>query len=354
MITAVHISSSEMVINKGDDKKNTLSGLKKNQIITAKVLQLLPRGKALLLVNGQKLSAKTDMLLKPGEEVKLKVLVLKDAIVLKLIGPAQKITDQQISSLVRFLSKKESIPDINKTKMAGVKDLLYDMALKSDKPDKTFLPKLIEKSGLIWEKKLAGILLGNKSFSNLKTGLSTLLEQDVKANLLKEFFKADPAKLATLKTAASFSEAIENFQLLNHKSSDSGRFLLPFPIFSESAFNFGQLLIDTGGKSKNDSRESDGKLIQISFLLKMTHLGPLRADFSILKKEITGRFLLQDEDTLNYVKSMIPDLKKGLANIKYHVRMIECDLAEKEDIQQGSFIESLLRAREDQVLNIVI
>ena len=341
MISGVHISSSEMVINKDSSKKDSLPKFKKNQIINAKVIQLLPQGKALLLVKGQKLVAKTALLLKPGEEVQLKVLEQKTAILLKLIGP------------VRFFSKNEAIPDITRTKMPGVKELFYDMALKSDKPDETFLPKLLEKSGLVWEKKLARILLGNQSSSDIKDNMDILLKQDVKGNILKNLLIADPQKFESMKMAASFLETIENFQLLNHHSSDSGRFLLPFPIFSDQVFSFGQLLIDTGDKTKTNNKDAD-KVIHISFLLNMTKLGPLRADFSILKKEITGRFLLKDDETCKYVSSKIFELTTGLAKIEYHVRKIECNTAKKEEIQQSSFIESLVTSSDGHVLNIVI
>jgi hypothetical protein len=353
MISRVHISSSEMVINKDNGKKNSLPEFKKNQIINAKVIQLLPQGKALLLVKGQKLVAKTALRLLPGEEVQLKVLEQKDAILLKLIGPVQKMTNSQISSLVRFFSKNESIPDISGSKMSGVKELLYDMALKSDKPDASFLPKLIEKSGMVWEKKVVQFIRSNMSSQDIKTGLDNLLKQDMKGNILKETLTADPGKFESLKMAASFSETIENFQLLNHHSSESGRFLLPFPIFSDQAFSFGQLLIDTGDKNKTNNKDAD-KVIHISFLLNMTQLGPLRADFSILKKEITGKFLVKDDDTCQYVNSKISELKDRFTNIEYHVRQLECTIAKKEEIQQSSFIESLVTAGDDYVLNIVI
>jgi hypothetical protein len=353
MITGIHVSSSEMVIHKEDGKKNTLPGFRKNQIIHARVLKLLPRGNAQLLVNGQKVVAKTALLMKPGEEIQLKVLEQKDNIILKLMGPVQKMTTRQISSLVGFFSKNESMLDPTGIKTANVKALLYDMALKSDDPDETFLPKLIEKSGLVWEKKVAQALLGNTVSPDIKDKLDMLLKQDIKGNILKELSGADPGKFEALKTAAAFSETLENFQVLNHHSSDSGRFLLPFPIFSESAFSFGQLLIDTGDKTKKDNKDAD-KLIQLSFLLDMSRLGPLRADFSILKKKMTGRFLLKDDDTCKYVESMIPELKIRLAGIDYQVHQITCITAEKKDIQHSSLIETLVKARDDQVLNIVI
>jgi len=353
MISGIHVSSSEMVIHTDDAKKNKLPSFIENQIIHAKVLKRLPHGSTQLLINGQKVVAKTAMLLNPGEEVQLKVLAQKDAVVLKLIGPVQKMTPTQISSLIQFFSKNEVMPDITETQIKGVKKLLYGMALKSETPDDQFLPKLIENSGLLWEKKVAQLFTGSKSSPDIRAGLDALLNQDMKGTLMKALLTADPQKFEALKTAAAFSETLENFQLLNHQSSESGRFLLPFPVFTNQTFSLGQLLIDMGDKTKRENSGADS-LIQISFLLNMTQLGPLRADFSILKKEITGRFLLQDDDTCDYVRSMIPGLKRRLATIDYNVHQIECHTGTKAQIQKSSFIENVLNVRGDQVLNIVV
>jgi len=186
--------------------------------------------------------------------------------------------------------------------------------------------------------------------------LNNLLTQDVKGNILQALLSSDSQNsqtTASMKSAISFMETMENFQMLNHQSSDSGRFLLPFPIFSDTAFSFGQLLIDTGDKSNTQNKDGE-KLIKLSFLLSMSRLGTLRADFSILKKEITGGFLLQDDETCEYVKSMIPELKQKLESIEYHAFNIECKTAKKEEIQPGTFIEALLNAGEDRVLNVVV
>jgi len=353
MITRAHISASDIIVKADAGKKNSLPPLVKDQIVQARVLQSLPNGRVQLLLNGRRITAKTGLLLAPGEEVQLKVQAQKDIVILKLMDPVQKVTTRQISSLINMFSKNGSASDITGSKSLNVKTLLYEMALKSDKADNNFLPKLIEKSGIIWEKKMSQVLLGKANSTNVKMDLNSLLEQDIKGNILKEMTDATIRKTGAFEKLSSFSKLVENFQLANQSSSESGRFLLPFPIFSESAFSYGQLFIDTGGKTKKDDKVSD-KVIQISFLLNMTHLGPLRADFSILKKDITGRFLLRDKDTCEYVESMIPELKTGLAMIEYHVRQIECGIAEKEDIHQGNFVETLMKARGDQVLNVVI
>jgi len=353
MISGIHVSSSEVVINRGEGRKNTLPSFIKDQIVHAKVLDLLPQGNARLLINNRTVTAKTAMLLRPGEEIQLKVVEQKENVLLKLMGPVQKMTTSQVSSLIRFFPGNDFITDVTRIHIPRVKDLLYDMALKSGKADKNFLPKLIEKSGMTWENKTAKLIQGQASLPDLKQGLSNLLNQDVKALIQKELFLAGPDHPENLNMAASFSETLENFQLLNHQSAESGRFLLPFPVFSENSFRFGQLFIDTGGKNRDNEGSTD-KLIQISFLLDMTSLGPLRADFSILKKEISGRFLLNDEEICQYVRSMLPELKERLKGIDYKVHEIECFTGDKTRIQPTDFIEAMLKTGSDRVLNIVI
>ena len=353
MISGIHVSSSEVVIQRGEGKKNTPPSFVKGQVVHAKVLELLPQGSARLLINNRSVTAKTAMLLKPGEEIQLRVLEEKETILLKLMGPVQKMSTSQISSLVRFFPGNESLADVARIHIPRVKDLLHDLALKSRRADKDFLPRLIEKIGMTLENKTARLLQGQMSLPDLKQSLSVLLNQDVKALIQKEVFMAGTDHPESLSMAASFSEALENFQLLNHHSSESGRFLLPFPVFSEDVFRFGQLFIDTGGKNRNEESFAD-KLIRISFLLDMSLLGPLRADFSILKKEISGRFLLNDEDTCEYVRSMIPELKERLNAIDYKIRKIDCRTGDKTGIQPADFIETLLKADSDRVLNIVI
>jgi hypothetical protein len=353
MISGIHVSSSEIVIQKGETKKNALPLFVKNQVVHAKVLELLPEGSARLLINNRTVTAKTPMLLKLGEEIQLKVLEEKEGVLLKFMGPAQKITTSQISSLIRFFSGNEALADVSRIHIPRVKNLLHELALKSGKADPSFLPRLIEKMGLTLESKTARLLQEQMPLPNLKQTSFVLLNQDVKALIQKELLMAGPNPSESLSMAASFSETLENFQILNHHSSESGRFLLPFPVFNEEVFRFGQLFIDTGGK-KNKEEGSAERLIRISFLLDMTLLGPLRADFSIFKKEISGRFLLSDEDTCQYVRSMIPELREKLKAIDYTVHEIDCALGDKIRLQPVDFIDSLLKSESDRVLNIVI
>ncbi len=352
MISKIHISPPEMLVQKEIGKDIPTPVFKENQIVSAKVLHLLPRGNAQLLINGQQVVAKTGLLLNPGEELQLKVVQQKDSVLLKLIEPLQSVGTKQLVSLIRFLSKNNTLQDVARTNIPDLTKVLRETALQSGKRDDSFLPRLIENNGLLLEKKMAS-LLNVQGQDTVRSSLDQLLKQDLKGALLNQLAMATSKGEAMQKTVTGFLDILENFQLVNTQTSESGRYLMPFPIFVGSDLNFGQLLIDTGEKKEDQDRDNN-KVVRVSFLLNMTNMGPVRADFSILKKAITGRFLLENDDICDYVKSMIPELKNRFEQIEYAVGNIECFTAAPEEIQPNALMETLFKNENDSVLNIVV
>ncbi len=361
MISKIHISSPEIFVQKEIGKEIASPVFKENQLVSAKVLHLLPQGKAQLLINGQQVVAKTDLLLNPGEELQLKVVQQKDSILLKLLEPLPSVGTKQLVSLIRFLSKNNELPDIARTKIPDLTNILQETALKSSRRDDSFLPRLIENNGLLLEKKMASLL--NVQAQDSVKSMDQLSKQDLKGALLRQLSletsggegvqKTGVQTTGVQKMVTGFLDTIENFQLLNTQTSESGRYLMPFPVFVGSELSFGQLLIDTGNKKEDKNKDSQ-KMIRISFLLNMTNMGSVRADFSILKKAITGRFLLENDEVCDYVKSMIPELKTRFEQVEYAVGHIDCFTAATEEIQPNVLMESLFKNENDSVLNIVI
>ncbi len=365
MISKIHISSPDLFVQKEIGKEIASPVFKENQLVSARVLHLLPQGKAQLLINGQQVVAKTDLLLNPGEELQLKVVQQKDSVMLKLLEPLPSVGTKQLVSLIGFLSKINELPDITRTKIPDLTNILQETALKSSERDDSFLPRLIENNGLLLEKKMASLL--NVQSQEAVKSMDQLLKQDLKGALLKQLSMESTGGESVQKTGVQtpdvqkmvlgFLDTLENFQLLNTQTSESGRYLMPFPVFVGSDLSFGQLLIDTGDRKDGEDKESR-KMIRISFLLKMTNMGSVRADFSILKKAITGRFLLENDEVCNYVKSMIPQLKSRFEKVEYAVGNIDCFTAATEEIQPNVLMESLFenefKNENDSVLNIVI
>ena len=95
-------------------------------------------------------------------------------------------------------------------------------------------------------------------------------------------------------------------------------------------------------------------MLSISFLLNMTALGPLRADFSILDKTIAGRFLLENQGTCDYLTPRMSQLRQRLAEIGYQAGKIHCQVARPEQISPTSLMLSMKTPDDMQGLNIVV
>ncbi len=351
MISKIPLSSPEMRLQKERGKSIELPVFKENQMVTAKVLGPLSQGKVALRINGEKVAVNTGLSLTPGQELVLKVVHQKEGVLLKLVDALPPL-GTKYQALTYLLSTPRALADIARTKIPGVNNILQDLALKSGRRDDSLLPRLIENNGMMWEKKLAS-LLRLQGQDQVRAGLDQFLKQDLKGALLTLLSLARSGGGSLQKTHTAVLDTLENFQLLNTQTSESGRYLLPFPVFEGSQLSFGQLLLDLGGKNQERNPDSP-KVIWVSFLLNLTQLGSVRADFSILKKAITGRFLLERDDIRDHVRALIPELRVRFEQIQYQVGVIECATAGPEQIHPNVLVESLLQKEDDSVVNIVV
>ncbi|HKL82370.1 MAG TPA: flagellar hook-length control protein FliK, partial [Desulfobacter sp.] len=264
---------------------------------------------------------------------------------------SQNNTFQSFSPVKIF----QGLNALTQTREPILNDILMGLSLKSDVRNDQFLPQIIKNMGLSFEKKLAAGLEDGPDKKTVAHVIKQLAGQDLKAAALSlAGMENDPGKTTVLK---HISDALDNFAQLNVKSGDGGqsqdgaRFLLPFPVWREDGFDFGQLMVDTG---KAGTANTGKKMLSISFLLNMTTLGTLRADFSILDKTIAGRFLLENQATCDYLTPKISELRQRLSGIGYQAGNIDCRVARPEQIAPTSLMHSMKAPDDMQGLNIVV
>ncbi len=378
----------------GDNLKQTelsdIMNLKPGRIVNAKVLDVTSENRIQLLVNGQKLTVSSQLPLTRGMDISMKVVRSRDGIVLMPVptSSAPKSIDTAgtaVNTGRRMSSVPAGLPDSNsppgpekssqkntfqsfspvkifqglnalsQTREPILNDILMGLSLKSDVRNDQFLPQIIKNMGLSFEKKLAAGLEDGPDKKTVAHVIKQLAGQDLKAAALSlAGMENDPGKTTVLK---HISDALDNFAQLNVKSGDGGqnqdaaRFLLPFPVWREDGFDFGQLMVDTG---KTGTANTGKKMLSISFLLNMTALGPLRADFSILDKTIAGRFLLENQATCDYLTPKISELRQRLSGIGYQAGNIDCRVARPEQIAPTSLMHAMKAPDDMQGLNIVV
>ncbi len=259
----------------------------------------------------------------------------------------------------------------------NIRDLILSFSLKSDKPDHEFIPRLLEKSGFLFEKKIFNFLHGEISdaenkdagksdssqrrltktpFFDMKSitdsGLQKIAEQDLKASILKLMSDSELKSDTLLHSLKDSSEVIEKFQVLNSHSSESGRYLIPFPVFFNGSLNFGQLFFKLGDTNKGKKQKKQ-RIIKVSLLLTMSELGHLRADMALLKNEISGMIQVENHEICTFVKKMLPEFKSRLNKQDFHVLKMDCEVAAPEKLGYTVFLDDILQ-NQDGGLNIVI
>lgn len=354
MIFNVQIDSPELFPQKDLLPQSLAAGLKHGRIISAKVMSLGPGNRSQLMISGQQISVKTTLPLTPGTTLSLMVNREDTGQVSLHLTPDALLTQagsgaggvNALGSL--FQGLEEIFPRLGKTGNQGIHDVLQALSLRSGIRNEEFLPNLIENMGLSLEKKLAAFV-GGSTRKAFQAFWEATEKQDLKAAVLSVIQTAgDDGEPALMKGVAN---TLDGFQQLNQQGADSHRYLLPFPMLTGEYFDFGLLLINTGRDGRNDD---ETRVIQIAFLMKMSALGNIRADFSILDNAITGRFLLEDRDTRDYLESLMPDLYDRLESIQYKARRIECRVGTPKDLSSDVFVQSMVAPIENAGFNVVI
>jgi hypothetical protein len=352
VIGGIHISPSDIILRKETVKNSVFSSLKPDQKVDATVLKVLSENKALVLITGEKVIIKSPFLLTEGEKLQVNLLKEEENQPLRVVSSSESKISGKLASLIKLVSKSNPFASLSKADNTELLELLKSISLKSDKTDKNYLPRLLDKSGILFEQKAVDLLKQAKGIK-LNQEVANILKSDIKGYVLNQLQSAASQNQGTLKVFSEYSANIENFQTLNAQSSDTGKYLIPFPVFANDSFTFGQLLIDLGNSTEEKKQENKERVINISFLLNMSKLGALRADFSIYKKAISGAFNLSSKEVCDFVEAMLPELKERLAKIEYLVHNIECKVVLKEDLSSTSFIESFTQ-KEDRVLSIIV
>lgn len=362
------ISSSEVVLDRGAKETPNLKPLVKDETVAAKVLRVVSNRRALLMINGQKVYAKTFLPLQAGQNLLLQVEQTGAQPVLKFVGLPEEAPGSNPRIPVGSFAKARPYVILSQLlaglkpsletggrelseRLAALDRLASSMSLKSEIPVDGFLQRLMSGSGLQWESKLAKALLHGSIPS--PADLDALVAGDLKALTLRLLSGGDTLSEALSEQLKGVLSGIEQHQLLNQHLIDSaGKCLLPIPVMWPSALKFGRLLLDLGNKKAGGGREN--QVVAVSFFLSLSRLGELCGDFSIYKKEITGVFGVADEETRALFSSCLPELRQRLQAHGFRVHDIACRLLAPEQLSDTGLVNRAVESSPDGMLNLVV
>jgi hypothetical protein len=343
--------------------------LKANQTIEARVAEVLSSRRVTLIIQGKKVSARTYVPLNPGEKIRLQVSQAGAHPIFKLLDVEGDGAPHSSRALWHILGKNGPYgrlaavlanPGIADTDanapqrpvtLERMEELVKSLSVRSSRADPDFLRTLIKGSGLAWEYKLSREIISHRSI--LMDRLNGLADGDLKALAIRGVAGRHQEGDEVRRNLQSFLEGLEKLQMLNRLATEaSGRCLLPLPVWFGGGWKFGQLLLDTGGKAKNRERPED-RLVKISFLLEMSNMGHVRADFALFKHMVNGSFSVGDEDTCSWVQKSLPDLVAKLKQHGFEVPNIDCHVIRAETLASASLMDKIV-GRDEVGLNLVI
>lgn len=330
----------------------------KNEILKGQVLKMTAQNEALLLINGKQVTAKTQLPLKAGAALLLKVEQAVPVPILKLLGPpingpntvnvAMILTSMQ-ENIWKTLLENVANSEFAEENELLLRELISDLSAKLfAKADPDLLKIFIEQSGLSWEKKLKEFCLQKQIGED---GINQLVAEDLKglgSRLLA--LNGDQENVIN-----RFISTLQNIQLLNHLGLEQGgKMFLPLPIqFPNGLFTVGQLMIQFHHEFKDEHKEqeNDRSFYRISFLLELSNLGPLRADIALREEKIDGRFWLSDQESKRLVEKNLPTLINKLHHRGFIINHMECHLKQSEVIKHSLMKEMI--NEEDFTINLI-
>lgn len=358
-----NLQIASKIVPTPDQAKGALLKLSQNQIVKAEVLESPSLGRALLLINGRQVQAKTAGNLIKGMVLSLKVEQSTPVPVFQVIGmksaDANPVNISTIlasitENLWEFMDKNMSSQGISRQEAALFRKLMHDLSYglftKSDsKPDPDMLKILIDKLGFNWESKMLAALK-NKTNTHDKAffdHLEKLVKTDIKG-LVSRFLSLEQGKGTAFKR---FLSTMDNIQLLNHLGLEQDKkIFLPVPMqFSDGLFNIGQLLIQLPRKHRDEDEpgtpEMGKKPFSITFLLEMSNLGPVRAELIAKDDQIEGRFLLADQESKSFVEKHLASFVNRINDSGFTILSMDCQVKKSETIKK-SLVNEIIQGQE--------
>jgi hypothetical protein len=237
-----------------------------------------------------------------------------------------------------------------------LKQIITKFALHLDKIDFLALRDSINANGLSWENKLKRFFTQMpQDNSVVKNDLKKLFVNDIKAlSMMADFFTSKGTgedKHNRISSFKEFAEALEKFQIINSNASEeSGKYLIPLPFFSGNELKFGELFVDNGDP---ENKKQGNKNIRVAFILELSALGDVVADFSVYNKSISGFFGVKGVEEKKTLESMLPAFKKKISQLGFNIKKIDCTVVPKNELKKKTFFDTMVNGSEN-TLNIVI
>ena len=316
--------------------------LKLGDVVEGRVLKQSTPGNIMLLIQGKKIRAHTQVPLKSGMRLSLKFSSDIGMPTLKIIdahspldrgvnlGAIRAALDDNIwAKIYESLDDPLLSPKDGKDIKALMKNLSQMTLIR---PGGECIKSLVDASGLTWENKLARMVSGMGP-----DNLDTLIHGNLKG-LISKILMDTITSESILKP---FIETLDNIQLLNVAGSDQPRSVfLPLPLsFDGGGMALAQILFkfprEDGAASQEVGKKELDRQYSLLMLLEMSSLGAIRVELVLKGKKIQGRFMVNRKTTAESIETHLSSFSSMLVDRGFTIGYMGCQVADTEIVRQS-------------------
>lgn len=206
-------------------------------------------------------------------------------------------SDKNLSTLISNLIDVFSSQEVPSRFVGAIHELplLESLYYKGEEP-LSFLKDFIEKSGLLYELKMA-------------KGDVKALDEDLKGLSLRLVERLGE-KSEGGKAALALLSDIEARQLLNIKGKEEGAIYLQIPVLLPQGPSTAHIFVRRDGKGKGGYEKDN---YNVGFSIELREAGLLSIDALVNRSSVSIRLQAEKAEFLEFVKSHLPELTERLA-----------------------------------------
>lgn len=320
--------------------------------IHAGIVEKAGPARLLLTIKNQSFLADSDLPLKVGDKLLVRVEQLQPQIVLRVVNHEGAPSSLMNNYLRLYMEKPEALMDIfrrgsevfNQNLPKGllpesVKESIGNILRTIDSlifsegtsQNSSFIKDYAANLGFLLEYGLLKMLQARREQGRhqapegLKGAFIKLAEE--LQSLIKDgrsVGQEGAQKLTQLlKFAESSIKAIETGQIINIISQENdGRYALQIPLLFPDGIRTGEIFIETGEKGKGVEREKNR--YRVAIFLSMDALGDMMVDVTMAGVKIGCLFKFEDREAQDFFTSLLPGLENALSLLGYDGEYLTC------------------------------
>lgn len=355
-------------------RKGPALALKAGDRLTADIIEKRDGGFYRIRLQGKALEARSNLVLEPGDQVRVEVGQVSPRIILTpvvhdhpgvaaraaLVRDALLANDNMgplYDSLRRSLLglSDGAVSAVGNRDVARIRALLQSVVLKEGASYEN-IRNALNHGGLFFESKVTSLLLSERP---VQAGLQQVLRDDLKATIiglalrLQELSGSQPPgavkdELGQLReVVAAYTRSIDAKEIINHLLSLNGR---PFHFEIPLAFGEETRTVDLYYEQlRQQSAKGEGKGqggCRVVLLLDFPRMGRVSADLVVRSRTIDCRFMTEAKALADMIAANLSRLSAGLQVAGFTVGSLRADWGSKEDVsrvemEEDEFLDAL-------------